>query len=72
MRHVPTAGSLCSVSHATQRTSLVAKANTFVLLLLQVACGSISQYDAAPEERYGVKNLFNIVTKRILMQVRGH
>eukprot|EP00798_Chlamydomonas_sp_ICE-L_P021424 gene21424-28388_t len=33
-----------------------------------VACGSISQYDTAPEEHYGLKNLFLIVTKRLLMQ----
>ncbi|KAJ9507548.1 hypothetical protein QJQ45_019383 [Haematococcus lacustris] len=33
-----------------------------------VACGSISQYNAQGEARYGVKNLFNITTKRILMQ----
>lgn len=33
-----------------------------------VGCGSISQYDAAPQDRYGVKNLFNIVTKRLLFQ----
>ena len=38
----------------------------------QVACGSISGYNDPPESRYGVKNLFNIVTKRILMQVRVH
>lgn len=33
-----------------------------------VACGMISQYDLAPEERYGVKNLFQIVAKQIKMQ----
>ena len=29
-----------------------------------VACGMVSQYDLAPEERYGVKNLFNVVGKQ--------
>ncbi|KIZ03502.1 hypothetical protein MNEG_4454 [Monoraphidium neglectum] len=33
-----------------------------------VACGMISQYDLAPEERYGVKNLFNIIGKQIKLQ----
>ncbi|KAK0610928.1 hypothetical protein B0T14DRAFT_440811 [Immersiella caudata] len=33
-----------------------------------VACGMISQYNAKPEERYGVKNLFYVVSKRITMQ----
>lgn len=33
-----------------------------------VACGMISQYDLAAEERYGVKNLFQIVAKQIKMQ----
>ncbi|KAL4866692.1 hypothetical protein BDV12DRAFT_198913 [Aspergillus spectabilis] len=33
-----------------------------------VACGMISQYNLLPEERYGVKSLFHIVTKRIRMQ----
>lgn len=33
-----------------------------------VACGSISQYNVSQEEKYGVKNLFVIVTKRIRMQ----
>lgn len=28
----------------------------------------ISQYNAKPEERYGVKNLFLVVSKRLLMQ----
>lgn len=28
----------------------------------------ISQYNLSPEERYGIKNLFHIVTKRIKMQ----
>lgn len=30
-----------------------------------VGCGSISQYDTPEKDRYGVKNLFNIVTKRL-------
>ncbi|KAK0648235.1 hypothetical protein B0T16DRAFT_348296 [Cercophora newfieldiana] len=33
-----------------------------------VACGMISQYNAKPEERYGVKNLFLFISKRITMQ----
>eukprot|EP00002_Diphylleia_rotans_P005439 TRINITY_DN1457_c0_g1_i1.p1 TRINITY_DN1457_c0_g1~~TRINITY_DN1457_c0_g1_i1.p1 ORF type:complete len:347 (-),score=66.74 TRINITY_DN1457_c0_g1_i1:505-1545(-) len=33
-----------------------------------VGCGAISQYDVAPENRYGVKNLFAIVTKRLTFQ----
>ncbi|KAI4132238.1 MAG: hypothetical protein LQ338_000790 [Usnochroma carphineum] len=34
-----------------------------------VACGMVSQYNAAsPEERYGVKNLSNVVFKRLKMQ----
>uniref|UniRef100_A0A383WMI6 Alcohol dehydrogenase-like C-terminal domain-containing protein n=1 Tax=Tetradesmus obliquus TaxID=3088 RepID=A0A383WMI6_TETOB len=33
-----------------------------------VACGMISQYDLPDEEKYGVKNLFHVVTKRIKMQ----
>ncbi|KAL2115153.1 hypothetical protein VTJ04DRAFT_10816 [Mycothermus thermophilus] len=30
-----------------------------------VACGMISQYNLPPEERYGIKNIFLIVSKRI-------
>ena len=33
-----------------------------------VACGMISQYNKLPEERYGVKNLFQIIGKRLTMQ----
>lgn len=33
-----------------------------------IMCGMISQYSAKPEERYGVKNLMNIVAKRITMR----
>ncbi|KAF8071356.1 hypothetical protein HT031_001440 [Scenedesmus sp. PABB004] len=33
-----------------------------------VACGMISQYDAPEEQRYGVRNLFQVITKRITMQ----
>lgn len=33
-----------------------------------IACGAISGYNTKPEERYGVKNLFLIVGKRILMK----
>ncbi|KAI8473089.1 MAG: NADPH dependent alkenal/alkenone reductase [Monoraphidium minutum] len=33
-----------------------------------VACGMISQYDLTPEQRYGVKNLFQIVAKQIKLQ----
>lgn len=36
---------------------------------LVVTCGMISQYNASSEgERYGVKNLGNVVTKRLKMQ----
>ncbi|KAK8238935.1 hypothetical protein HDK77DRAFT_483542 [Phyllosticta capitalensis] len=33
-----------------------------------IACGMISQYNATPEERYGIRNLFHVVTKRITMR----
>lgn len=33
-----------------------------------LACGTISQYDTRPEQKYGVKNLFHIVAKRIRFQ----
>jgi hypothetical protein len=33
-----------------------------------VACGMISQYDLPNNEKYGIKNLFQVVTKRIKMQ----
>ncbi|KAL0264377.1 RNA elimination defective protein Red1 [Diplodia seriata] len=33
-----------------------------------IACGMISQYNLQPEERYGVSNLFHIVSKRIVMR----
>ncbi|KAK4442708.1 hypothetical protein QBC34DRAFT_224636 [Podospora aff. communis PSN243] len=33
-----------------------------------VACGMISQYNVKPEDRYGVRNLFHVVSKRITMQ----
>jgi len=33
-----------------------------------VACGQISQYDVSEDNRYGVKNLWNVVTKRLKMQ----
>lgn len=33
-----------------------------------VACGMISQYNSAPSEHYGVKNLFQVIGKRLLMQ----
>lgn len=33
-----------------------------------IACGAISGYNSKPEDRYGVKNLFMIVTKKILMK----
>ncbi|KAK5652034.1 hypothetical protein OQA88_10937 [Cercophora sp. LCS_1] len=33
-----------------------------------VACGMISQYNLKPEERYGVTNLFMVVTKRLKME----
>ncbi|KAL2126935.1 hypothetical protein VTI74DRAFT_11594 [Chaetomium olivicolor] len=33
-----------------------------------VACGMISQYNLPQEERYGVKNLFLVTTKRITMR----
>jgi len=31
-------------------------------------CGAISQYDAKPENRYGVRNLFQIVAKRLRVE----
>lgn len=33
-----------------------------------VTCGMISDYNKPPNERYGVKSLFQVVTKQILMQ----
>ncbi|KAJ5976322.1 zinc-type alcohol dehydrogenase-like protein PB24D3.08c [Penicillium waksmanii] len=33
-----------------------------------VACGMVSQYNLAPEARYGIKNLFHVISKRIKMQ----
>lgn len=33
-----------------------------------VACGMISQYNLAPEQNYGVKNLMQVVAKRLKMQ----
>ncbi|OJJ70491.1 hypothetical protein ASPBRDRAFT_128180 [Aspergillus brasiliensis CBS 101740] len=33
-----------------------------------VACGMVSQYNLKPEEKYGVKNLYAIVTKRLRMR----
>ncbi|KAB2576206.1 putative nadp-dependent leukotriene b4 12-hydroxydehydrogenase protein [Lasiodiplodia theobromae] len=33
-----------------------------------IACGMISQYNLQPHERYGVSNLFHIVSKRITMR----
>ena len=33
-----------------------------------IACGQISQYDLPPEERYGVRNLFHVVAKRLTFQ----
>jgi hypothetical protein len=33
------------------------------------ACGAISQYNALEGERQGVDNLFNVVVKRLKMQV---
>ncbi len=30
-----------------------------------IACGQISQYDVPPERRYGVRNLFHVVAKRL-------
>ncbi|KAK5109942.1 hypothetical protein LTR62_006431 [Meristemomyces frigidus] len=33
-----------------------------------VACGMISQYNKAPAEQYGVKNLMNVVAKRLTMR----
>jgi NADPH-dependent curcumin reductase CurA len=37
-------------------------------MIYPVACGMVSQYNLPPEERYGVKNLGQVVTKRIKMQ----
>ena len=36
--------------------------------MVAVACGMISQYNSAPEDRYGVKNLMQVVGKRLKMQ----
>lgn len=33
-----------------------------------VACGMVSQYDLPNDQKYGVKNLFQVVTKRIKME----
>lgn len=33
-----------------------------------VLCGAISQYDTPPEQRYGVKNLFQVIAKRLKLQ----
>ncbi|KAK2762150.1 hypothetical protein FQN54_001157 [Arachnomyces sp. PD_36] len=33
-----------------------------------VACGMISQYNLGPDEKYGVRNLMHIVTKRLTVQ----
>ncbi|KAL1631169.1 RNA elimination defective protein Red1 [Neofusicoccum ribis] len=33
-----------------------------------IACGMISQYNLVPEQRYGIKNLFMVTTKRITMR----
>lgn len=33
-----------------------------------VACGMVSQYNLPLDQRYGVKNLFQIVAKRLKMQ----
>lgn len=36
--------------------------------MISVACGMVSQYNLKPEERYGLKNLYNVVTKRLRMR----
>ncbi|EEH09783.1 reductase RED1 [Histoplasma capsulatum G186AR] len=33
-----------------------------------VACGMISQYNLRPQERYGIKNIFMVISKRITMR----
>eukprot|EP01064_Diplonema_japonicum_P035244 TRINITY_DN7567_c0_g1_i1.p2 TRINITY_DN7567_c0_g1~~TRINITY_DN7567_c0_g1_i1.p2 ORF type:complete len:102 (-),score=38.95 TRINITY_DN7567_c0_g1_i1:38-343(-) len=33
-----------------------------------IACGAISQYNKPPAERYGIKNLFNVISKCITFQ----
>ena len=33
-----------------------------------VCCGSISQYDVPPEQRYGIKNLFSITTRQLRVE----
>jgi len=33
-----------------------------------VECGQISQYNLAPQDRYPIRNTFNLVAKRLLMQ----
>ncbi|MCJ1403858.1 hypothetical protein MMC11_007081 [Xylographa trunciseda] len=35
---------------------------------LLVACGMISGYNMPPEKRYGIKNLFQVIGKRLIMQ----
>lgn len=33
-----------------------------------IACGSISQYNSKPEERYGLKNFFNVTVKQLRVE----
>ena len=37
-----------------------------------IMCGSISQYDLPPKERYGIRNLFHVTAKRLTMQGDHH
>lgn len=34
-----------------------------------IACGSISNYNVAPEDRYPIRNLFHVVAKQLTFQV---